>query len=73
MIEKFAKDLRRLSSRHDCSVLAINQFTKRMRPNPEASDKEETFQFHYVPFLGQTWRNNVDTSIVLTGEESKGR
>lgn len=73
MIEKFAKDLRRLSIRHDCSVLTVNQFTKKTRSNTESHDSDGTFIFHFVPFLGQAWRNNVDTSISLSGDDSKGR
>lgn len=70
IIDKFAKDLRRLSIYHDCSILAINQFTKKMRLDTETDGHP---QFHFVPFLGQTWRNNVDTSITLAGNEFSGR
>ena len=73
MIEKFARDFRRLSTKHDCSILAINQFTKKMRLDEDSSGNDGTPQFHFVPFLGQKWRNNVDSSISLLGDDAQGR
>jgi len=74
IIEKLAKDLRKLSSRYDCVILAINQLTRKLRSTPEYSFPALTDpQYQLVPSLGQTWRNNVDSTIFLNGDDSKGR
>ena len=74
IIEKLARDLRKLSCRYNCVVLTINQLTKKLRPASEFNSPMPTDpQYQLVPSLGQTWRNNVDSSIFFTGDDSKGR
>lgn len=74
IVEKLASDLRILSSRYDCVVLAINQLTRKLLSSSEYSFPALTDpQYQLVPCLGQTWRNNIDSTIFLNGDDVKGR
>lgn len=74
IIEKLSSDLRKFSSRYDCVVLTINQLTRKLRITTESNSASSIdSQYQLVPSLGQTWRNNIDSSIYLSGDEFKGR
>lgn len=74
IIEKLAKDLRKLSSHYDCVILTINQLTRKLRSTNEFSSPVATDpQYQLVPSLGQTWRNNIDSTIFFSGDDVKGR
>lgn len=74
IIEKLARDLRKISVRYNCAVLAVNQLTRRVQLCPDSvNSPPDTPQYHLIPRLGQTWRNHIDSSINLIGEHGTGR
>ena len=74
IIDKLARDLRKISVQYNCAVLTVNQLTRRIQRYSDSSDSTpETSQFHLIPRLGQTWRNRIDSSINLIGDHELGR
>lgn len=74
IIGKLTNDLRKLASRYDCAILAVNQLTRKICPNAEPNSPSSiNAHYQFVPSLGQTWRKNIDFSIILNGDELKGR
>jgi hypothetical protein len=68
LINKLARDLRRLAATFNCAIVSINQMTTKrfiiQNAEPE-KEKEEISQFRSVPSLGNTWHNHIDTCISL--------
>ena len=74
IIDKLARDLRKISVQYNCAVLTVNQLTRRIQLISDTSDSATgTPQYHLIPRLGQTWGNSIDSSIDLLGDHTTGR
>jgi len=72
-VNKFARDLRKISNKYDCAVLTINQFTRKLKMQSGSSQSSNSPVFQLVSSLGATWRNHLDTCINLNGDANCGR
>ncbi len=68
LINKLARDLRKLAASFNCAALIINQMTTKkfvIQAAQPDEEREEIAQFRTVPSLGTTWHNHIDTCIAL--------
>ena len=76
LINKLARDLRKLAASFNCAVLTVNQMTTKkfiiQHAQPE-EEKEEISQFRTVPCLGNTWHSHIDTCVCLHQQSSSIR
>lgn len=72
IIDKLVHDLRKFSVRHNCAIFTVNQLTRK-RITISDSESQSKSQYQFIPMLGQSWRNHLDSSIYLSGDCEKGR
>lgn len=76
VINKLARDLRKLAAKFNIAVLAVNQMTTRrfvLQPAQSEETREEVAEFRNVPSLGTTWQSHMDVSIALRIQNSSVR
>lgn len=76
VINKLARDLRKIAAKFNCSILTINQMTTKrfiIQPARLEEDKEEISEFRNVPSLGNTWNSHLDTCICLRAQNNSIR
>ena len=67
LINKLARDLRKIACQFNTAILALNQMTKKKIIQPDST----TSEYRSFPSLGISWNSHMDASIHIGGEENE--
>lgn len=70
LINKLARDLRKIACQCNAAILTLNQMTKKKAIQPPDSSSSAS-EYKSFPSLGVTWNSHMDASIHIQGEENE--